>query len=68
MAAEVEGLELDLADAELLRRGVLRRLVLHQPLQTIERRGTDQKGGGWEAAEWAGSDRPTGGGSGVDGG
>jgi hypothetical protein len=33
VAAEVERLELDLADAELLRRRVLRRLVLHQPLQ-----------------------------------
>jgi hypothetical protein len=32
VAAEIEGLELDLPDAELLRRRVLRRLVLHQPL------------------------------------
>jgi len=41
VAAEVEGLELDLADAELLRRGVLRRLVLHQPLvlEHVEQRG-----------------------------
>ena len=36
MAAEVEGLELDLADAQLLRRGVLRRLVLYEPLRSIQ--------------------------------
>jgi hypothetical protein len=34
VAAEVEGLELDLADAQLLRRRVLRRLVLHEPLRS----------------------------------
>jgi hypothetical protein len=32
VAAEVEGLEPDLADAQLLRRRVLRRRVLDQPL------------------------------------
>jgi hypothetical protein len=34
VAAEVEGLELDLADAQLLRRRVLRRLVLHELLRS----------------------------------
>jgi hypothetical protein len=36
VAAEVEGLELDLADAQLLRRGVLRWLVLYEPLRSIQ--------------------------------
>jgi hypothetical protein len=39
VTAEVEGLELDLSDAELLRRRVLRRLVLHQPLRRKKGKG-----------------------------
>jgi len=54
VAAEVEGLELDLADAELLRRRVLRRLVLHQPLQRWGQARIRQVQG---SKKWTGSDR-----------